>query len=75
MGATGAVIRHGGDSAYYSPKLDIIQLPVPEAFRDAEGYAATKVHESTHRVAESYVGSLNPCRASSFQVPSCFCHS
>jgi len=29
IGATGATIRHGGNSAYYSPKLDIIQLPRP----------------------------------------------
>ena len=48
INATGAVIRHGGDSAYYSPKLDIIQMPQPEAFRDAESYAATKAHELTH---------------------------
>src|SRR5205807_2983147 len=27
---------------------DAIQLPVPEAFRDAESYAATKAHELTH---------------------------
>ena len=46
--ATGAVIRHGGDRAYYSPGPDVIQLPVPEAFRDAESYAATKAHELTH---------------------------
>ena len=26
IGATGAVIRHGGDSAYYSRSLDIIQI-------------------------------------------------
>lgn len=45
---TGAVIRHGGDRAYYSPGADIIQLPVPEAFRDGESYAATKAHEVTH---------------------------
>jgi antirestriction protein ArdC len=45
---TGAVIRHGGDRAYYSPRPDVIQLPVPEAFRDAESYAATKAHELTH---------------------------
>jgi antirestriction protein ArdC len=53
IGATGATIRHGGDSAYYSPKLDIIQLPVPEAFRDAESYTATKAHELTHWTAHS----------------------
>jgi len=46
--ATGAVVRHGGDRAYYSPTLDVIQLPPPEAFRDAERYAATKSHEFLH---------------------------
>jgi antirestriction protein ArdC len=51
VAATGAVIRHGGDSAYYSPKLDLIQLPAPEAFRDAESYAGTKCHELVHWTA------------------------
>jgi antirestriction protein ArdC len=46
--ATAAVVRHGGDAAYYAPGLDVIQLPWPEAFRDAESYAATKAHELTH---------------------------
>lgn len=46
--ATGAVIRHGGDRAYYSPTLDVIQLPPPEAFRDAESYTAIKAHEAVH---------------------------
>src|SRR5262249_62397799 len=36
--ATGAIIRHGGDRAYYSPRTDVIQLPVPEAVRDAASY-------------------------------------
>ena len=31
--------------------LDLIQLPVPQAFRDAESYAATTVHELTHWTA------------------------
>jgi antirestriction protein ArdC len=53
IGATGATIRHGGDSAYYSPKFDIIELPVSEAFRDAESYTATKAHELTHWTAHS----------------------
>src|SRR5437867_6984337 len=42
--ATGAVICHGGNLAYYAPGPDLIQLPPPEAFRDAESYAATKAH-------------------------------
>lgn len=45
---TGAVIRHGGNQAYYSPSNDFVQLPVPEAFKDAESYEATKAHELTH---------------------------
>ncbi len=46
--ATGAVIRHGGNNAFYAPGPDVIQLPHPEAFRDAESYAATKCHETIH---------------------------
>ena len=46
--ATGFDIRHGGDSAFYLPSLDYIQMPLFEAFRDAQGYYATLAHESTH---------------------------
>jgi antirestriction protein ArdC len=46
--ASGATFRHGGNMAYYAPGPDVIQLPVPEAFRDAESYAATKAHELVH---------------------------
>jgi antirestriction protein ArdC len=46
--ATGATFRHGGNTAYYAPGPDLIQLPRPEAFRDAESYAATKGHELCH---------------------------
>lgn len=49
--ATGATIRHGGNRAFYSPGHDFIQLPVPEAFKDAASYAATKAHELTHWTA------------------------
>ncbi len=38
--ATGATFRHGGNMAYYAPGPDVIQLPHPEAFKDAESYAA-----------------------------------
>jgi antirestriction protein ArdC len=48
FGSTGAAIRHGGNMAYYAPGPDVIQLPVAEAFRDAESYTATKAHELTH---------------------------
>ncbi|ODS56445.1 MAG: antirestriction protein [Acidobacteria bacterium SCN 69-37] len=49
--ATGATIRHAGNMAYYAPSTDVIVLPVPEAFRDAESYAATKAHELCHWTA------------------------
>lgn len=45
---TGATIRHGGNRAYYSRGLDLIQLPPADTFRDAKSYAATKAHELTH---------------------------
>ena len=45
---TGAVIRHGGDRAYYSPGSDHIQMPPFEAFRDAASHAATLSHEACH---------------------------
>jgi antirestriction protein ArdC len=48
VSATGASIRHGGERAYYSPAADVIVLPVPEAFRDAQSYTATKAHELIH---------------------------
>ena len=46
--ATGATFRHGGNMAYYAPGPDLIQLPLPEAFRDAESFAAIKAHELCH---------------------------
>ena len=48
MTATGATIQHGGNSAFYAPSRDAIQLPPFEAFRDKESYYATALHELTH---------------------------
>lgn len=45
---TEAVFRHGGIRALYAPGPDVIQLPPPQAFRDAESYAAIKAHELIH---------------------------
>lgn len=45
---TGAIFRHGGHSAFYAPRPDVIQLPPVQAFKDAESYAATKAHELIH---------------------------
>jgi len=46
--ATGAVIRHGGDKAFYAPAPDYIQMPPIESFRDVESYYATLAHEEIH---------------------------
>jgi antirestriction protein ArdC len=48
---TGALIRHGGSSAYYAPARDHIQMPAFEAFRDAQSYVAILSHELTHWTA------------------------
>lgn len=48
FGNTGAAIRHGGDRAFYAPGPDLICLPDPDRFVDAESYAATKAHELIH---------------------------
>ena len=48
---TGAVIRHGGDRAYYSPATDHIQMPAFATFRDGGSYIATLSHEATHWTA------------------------
>lgn len=44
----GAVVQHGGDRAFYAIEPDIIRLPDPSSFNDAESYAATKAHEVIH---------------------------
>jgi antirestriction protein ArdC len=44
----GADIRHGGNSAYYAPGPDHVQMPDFTAFESAESYYATLAHECTH---------------------------
>lgn len=46
--ATGATVRHGGNSAHYSGGTDHVQMPVFESFRSPEAYYATLAHEMTH---------------------------
>jgi antirestriction protein ArdC len=45
---TGAVIRHGGNRAFYSPSEDLIQLPQPSWFPCADDYYAVALHETVH---------------------------
>jgi antirestriction protein ArdC len=48
IAATRAIIRFGGDRAFYAPAFDVIQLPPLPAFRDTESYYSTALHELTH---------------------------
>lgn len=53
IAATGADIRHGGNSAFYVPSMDFVQMPKPEQFtgdaqRATEGYYSTLLHELGH---------------------------
>ena len=45
---SGAVIRTGGDQAFYSPVTDHIQMPPMAAFHSAAGWNNTIVHELSH---------------------------
>lgn len=46
--ASGAVIRHGFDGAFYTRSADQICMPARERFTSPENYYATAVHELTH---------------------------
>ena len=43
-----AVIRVGGDSAFYSPATDHVQMPPKFAFRSPAAYASVLLHELAH---------------------------
>ena len=45
---SGAVVRFGGDRAFYSPSQDFIQLPEPASFHTPQDFAATALHEAAH---------------------------
>lgn len=53
MKADGIPVTHGGDRAFYRPSAHSIQLPELERFRSAEGYVATKAHESVHSTGKA----------------------
>lgn len=45
---SGAVLRFGGERAFYSPAADHIQMPPKAAFATAQGYCGTLIHELGH---------------------------
>ncbi len=46
--ASGAIIRHGGNRAFYRPGEDVIQLPPVSYFPEADAYYGTALHELSH---------------------------
>jgi len=48
-----AVVKHGGDRAFYSPAHDTITLPNKETFKTSEGYYSTAFHELVHWTGHS----------------------
>ena len=45
---TGATITHGGDSAFYAPSVDKVNVPHKASFISESSYYATAFHELTH---------------------------
>jgi antirestriction protein ArdC len=45
---TGAILKHGGNRAFYALDPDQITLPPFAFFKDPESYYATLAHECTH---------------------------
>lgn len=45
---SGAVLRFGGEGAFYSPATDHIQMPPKAAFATAQGFCSTLIHEMGH---------------------------
>jgi antirestriction protein ArdC len=45
---SGAVVRIGGERAFYSPATDHIQMPPHSAFATARGFCGTLIHELGH---------------------------
>jgi len=45
---SGAVVRYGGDRAFYSPSTDHIQMPPHAAFATVTGFCGTMIHELSH---------------------------
>jgi len=48
MKDAGATVKFNGGRAFYAPTTDHIEVPKPERFKSAEGFAATGLHELVH---------------------------
>jgi antirestriction protein ArdC len=53
LSASGAIIKQGGNRAFYRPADDTIQLPHKEAFSTPSAYYGTALHELSHWTGHS----------------------
>ena len=56
VAGTNAIIKDGGNRAYYSPTNDFIGMPKLEQFKSTDGYYSTLLHELTH-----WTGAMKRC--------------
>lgn len=54
IAATGADFRIGGDSAFYSPTHDFVQVPRPDAYFEPINWHRTAFHELSHWVGAAH---------------------
>ena len=59
---SGAVVRIGGDRAFYSPATDHIQMPPQAAFATAEGFCGTLLHEMSHWTGAAIAAEPRPAQ-------------
>ena len=53
---TNAILKDGGNRAFYSPSSDFIGMPKLEQFKTTDGYYSTLLHELTH-----WTGAMKRC--------------
>ena len=56
VAGTNAILKDGGNRAYYSPTNDFIGMPKLEQFKTTDGYYSTLLHELTH-----WTGAMKRC--------------
>ena len=56
VSGTNAILKDGGNRAYYSPTNDFIGMPKLEQFKTTDGYYSTLLHELTH-----WTGAMKRC--------------
>ena len=56
VSGTNAILKDGGNRAYYSPTNDFIGIPKLEQFKTTDGYYSTLLHELTH-----WTGAMKRC--------------